>query len=638
MMQDDTIYKKALSKLMSSDTTVFENRQNEKYAQEHFLSGQHLHLNEDEDAVEWILKHIDCFVTKSRGNESVEEVTLYPYSVNGCPDDAWDKLGQAIGNLQALGELHIRTPNYHDDSDSEDSEYYDMFRRVHDEVVHIPHPDWEILARVLRHVRQKITLTVAPHEVHDSTWRVEDSRSFARAIHGHPTMTSFKAGDMFAYEDMDALYSALATLPALESFTLSSPRIRPEDESAMAHPESLTELLRVPSLRSVSFYRFYFTHALCQATANALMEGTAVTDLEFTECLFSDGECAAIMASGFSRNTSVSFIEVVSPFDEVLCSALATALPSNSTLRDISLLHKSIRVIAAVDCSPIFLALGKNTGLKTLTILGFESMEESLCIAMQNGLGVNETLERLELNYVHLTDDNSDLWCRALSFLCTNKALKSLIVNANADPNGVTKSCLSAFCVDIVAMLEENTSLLRLSIEGWHTSNFKAEDYIALVTALQHNTTLKSLQFCDDDRLQLTADEDKQMAALLKKNYGLESLSNIVPGLRPVLGDREGDVGAILQLNAAGRRYLVQDGSSISKGVEVLSRVNNDINCVFFHLLENPRLCDRTAVEAPDADESNGRSTSPTANDRSDGGKREQVILHKGKESRRRLT
>jgi hypothetical protein len=42
---------------------------------------------------------------------------------------------------------------------------------------------------------------------------------------------------------------------------------------------------------------------------------------------------------------------------------------------------------------------------------------------------------------------------------------------------------------------------------------------------------------------------------------------------------------------------MVQDGSSISKGVKVLSRVNYDINCVFLHLLENPRLCDRSAVE-----------------------------------------
>jgi hypothetical protein len=57
------------------------------------------------------------------------------------------------------------------------------------------------------------------------------------------------------------------------------------------------------------------------------------------------------------------------------------------------------------------------------------------------------------------------------------------------------------------------------------------------------------------------------------------------------------DVGAILRLNKAGRQHLVQDGSSISKGVDILSRVNNDINLVFFLCLENPRLCDRSAIK-----------------------------------------
>jgi hypothetical protein len=88
--------------------------------------------------------------------------------------------------------------------------------------------------------------------------------------------------------------------------------------------------------------------------------------------------------------------------------------------------------------------------------------------------------------------------------------------------------------------------------------------------------------------IRLNDNENKQMASLLKKNYALERLPDI---------SAVGDVGAILQLNAAGRRYLIEDGSSISKGVDVLSRVNNDIHCVFLHLLENPRLCDRSAVE-----------------------------------------
>jgi hypothetical protein len=127
----------------------------------------------------------------------------------------------------------------------------------------------------------------------------------------------------------------------------------------------------------------------------------------------------------------------------------------------------------------------------------------------------------------------------------------------------------------------------------------------------------------------LSHDEDKQMASLLKKNYTLESLPDIN------LEDEARDVGSILRLNEAGRRYLIEDGSSISKGVEVLSRVRNDINSVFMHLLENPSLCDRRAAETVAVSESNGKSTKVTA--RSGGGKREQASAITGNESRRRL-
>jgi hypothetical protein len=69
----------------------------------------------------------------------------------------------------------------------------------------------------------------------------------------NPTITRVEGGDMIPDEYMDVLYSALATLPALESLILSNTgrQARPEDESTIAHHESLTELLRVPSLRSV---------------------------------------------------------------------------------------------------------------------------------------------------------------------------------------------------------------------------------------------------------------------------------------------------------------------------------------------------------------------------------------------------
>jgi hypothetical protein len=89
----------------------------------------------------------------------------------------------------------------------------------------------------------------------------------------------------------------------------------------------------------------------------------------------------------------------------------------------------------------------------------------------------------------------------------------------------------------------------------------------------------------------LTDDEVKQLVPILMKNYGLEHL------LQGISCPNDRTVKAILRLNGAGRRYLIEDGSSISKGVDVLSNVNDDIECVFLHLLENPSLCDRKAAE-----------------------------------------
>jgi hypothetical protein len=57
------------------------------------------------------------------------------------------------------------------------------------------------------------------------------------------------------------------------------------------------------------------------------------------------------------------------------------------------------------------------------------------------------------------------------------------------------------------------------------------------------------------------------------KNYGLERLV-------PISCTNDGTVNAILRLNSSWTRYLIKDGSSISKGVDVLSAVSDEIDCV----------------------------------------------------------
>jgi hypothetical protein len=454
-----------------------QSRQNdEAYARDVLLSRPALVLNKD--SISWILNHVDCFVSQSRGNRFVEVVFLTPYpSFYGQDDGVWDKVGQAIGNLQALNTLRIVTLDrldddfYSDEDDDDDNEGPPG-----------PIPDWEIVAQILRHVRQKVQVVINDERLRT----MEELQPFARAISGHPTITSFEDYGMYPYESLDFLFSTLTTLPVLESVSFRAPIVRRADESALANPESLTELLRVPTLRSVHFYAFSFTRALCQATAIALMEGTAVTKLEFSACSFPGVESAAILATGLSRNTSVTSISVKCSNDLAIIDALAMALPSNSTLRHLGLNNHN-----PLCLSPVLSALGQNTGLKTLTLVALGSMGESLSTAMKDGLERNGTLESLELN-VRLYDENSAMWCRALSFLRTNKTLKSLMFNFMAAIDSCVVSTLRS---DIARMLQENASLESLSIDKWHTCSYmkiKAEEYFVLVTALQQNRTLKN--------------------------------------------------------------------------------------------------------------------------------------------------
>jgi hypothetical protein len=276
------------------------------------------------------------------------------------------------------------------------------------------------------------------------------------------------------------------------------------------------------------------------------MAGTAVTKLEFSNCSFSTLECAAILAESLSRNTSVSQIEVAAPLDQVLYSALAAAIPLNSTLRDLYFGQNHSVVGRQNDVSPVLLALNKNTGLKNVSLDGFGLIiDESLCTAMQNGLGTNETLESLTFTSIRSCENTATLWYRAFSFLRTNKALKSLVVDVS---HGV--SCISAFRIGIVAMLQENASLESLTISCGFRVEIQAEEYLVLLTAIQRNTTLKTLFTCHSGKLRMTDDESKQMTALVKKNYALEMEK--VPGIGLLR-----DVGAILRLNKAGRRYLI---------------------------------------------------------------------------------
>jgi hypothetical protein len=223
-----------------------------------------------------IFSDVDAFLELSKGNNIVEEVQVNPYWYENSirlSDAEWEeKLGRALGNLQSLKVLRIE---YGDDSVYEEEEP----------------PDWETVARVLRHVRQKITLSVPYLRTRGS------EKAFARAIRGHPTIQRLETEGSFHFESFGIITSALATLSALETAflghtVLEDNELQPEhleDLPAIEHPEHITTLLLSPSLRSVEFKSFCFQNSVCQAVALALRTGSPITSLELTRCGFVDG-------------------------------------------------------------------------------------------------------------------------------------------------------------------------------------------------------------------------------------------------------------------------------------------------------------------------------------------------------------
>jgi hypothetical protein len=118
------------------------------------------------------------------------------------------------------------------------------------------------------------------------------------------------------------------------------------------------------------------------------------------------------------------------------------------------------------------------------------------------------------------SDDDSAVPARnALSFLRTNSTLKSLTV---IFMQSLKESYVSAFRLEAVKMLE-NTLLESLTICSG--SNINVEEFFALLSALQLNTTPKTLGYQTSlENLCLTDDEVNEFVRILMKNYGLEHL------------------------------------------------------------------------------------------------------------------
>jgi hypothetical protein len=513
-------------------------------------------------------------VKLSQGNDTVQEVVINLFQDFYRDHKTLLVLQEVVGNLESLQRLTIHQKygygrgNVDDYSEAVESLY------------------WQAFAGVLGGVRHPIEVRLDGEYRDDET--LYDFAAFTAAMQGVSTIRSFHSSERaVTWEASDTLMSALASLPSLESVTLES--FYCGNHPSNCNFPGLTDLLVSSSLRSVKFSKIRFTCGLSQALLDAFKQGSFVTDLRFTDCNCVRGgdgndveedeaEIAIIRAvvQALQINSSVKCLSLIgNDFDGLLCDGVTTALLVNTTLVDLTL-HVRPQY-GGRWLQPLFVAMRINTSIESLDVNGFRFTDKFVCGCLRDALAQNSNLESLSLySPVGLDETSLASWCKTLPFIRDNATLKSLTISFNGDafnPHNAT------FCFDTVTMLGGNTTLECLVIKS---SGIKPDAYFAALQSLQLSSALKTLRL--SPVLALMGEQGmNQVVSLVKKNCSLAVLDE---GLSEL--DKTGELGTLLRLNQAGRRYAV----STAQGVEVLIGVNDDLGCLFYHLLENPTLCE----------------------------------------------
>jgi hypothetical protein len=547
----------------------------------------------------------DFFLGLSQGNRTVETVTVH-LSSRADLFSSWEKLGKAIGNLEALQEIELIL--------EEDPPLV---------------PDWYTLSYLLSFLRHKIKLRFGYYR----HWNEYEVQHFATAIRHNPFIKAIEQGGVIPTFCFYIFMNALATLPALEDVDLCG--FAQHDPLRTRRSMQIQVLLQSRSLRSLTFNHCCISRETVQCLASALNgNGSTLTYLHFHHCYFlfkGPGE----IASALRTNTSLTHFEFIASGNTgAFIEEIQQVLRVNTTLTDLRLYMYDC---PGGDVPQIITALGDNITLKNCTFHMEEFEDPLLMDAMRAALERNSTLECLTLQSLterHDDDDADDGFYidngglaqlqETVSFLRINASLKSLTLVCK----DTAAHDVSHLCIETVSALAVNKSLEYLDIQIHCKESISSADYLATLAALGPNTTLKTLRL--HPKLDsFDSDQVKELLSLIRKNYGLESLDDGLP-------DPTGEVGYILRLNKAGRRYILRDPSSIPSSIGVFAGVSDDVNCVLVHMLENPRLCDQRGVEMVSDGESNGNSMNPTAG--SDGGKRERAgAQDEGKVSHRRL-
>jgi hypothetical protein len=155
--------------------------------------------------------------------------------------------------------------------------------------------------------------------------------------------------------------------------------------------------------------------------------------------------------------------------------------------------------------------------------------------------------------------------------------------------------------VDCESFVRATASCPRLKRLVLSLRSYTATMDAALAYCLQTRTSIENITIIC---LKTAADEPAHDCSLLvkavKKSYTIQHIrldsrrgSNLVDSWD---ADMMANISMICRLNRSGRAYMAGDSNNQREGFKVLGAVNEDLNCLYFHLRENPLLCGEQCI------------------------------------------
>ena len=255
--------------------------------------------------------------------------------------------------------------------------------------------------------------------------------------------------------------------------------------------------------------------------ANALHHNSTLQSLNLGGNSIGD-EGAVALADALHHNSTLQSLTLYyNSIGKEGAVALADALHHNSTLQSLNLGGNSIGDEGAVALAD---ALHHNSTLQSL-ILSANSIGDEGAVALADALHHNSTLQLLSLNYNSIGDEGAVALVEAL---LENQSLQSLYVYGN---DGIGDRATGEF----VEALTQNSSINKVGLPGrckeyatkcpnYHQIQTKLsfnEGAVALADALQHNSTLQSLDLSNKG---IDVEKAVALADSLQHNSTLQSL------------------------------------------------------------------------------------------------------------------